>query len=122
MAIVPVGIIIAPINYFAENGLTYPHEYGSLDVFAVFLVALMDVLGRACRTCAVQEHTASTVALGKLNWKSMVNMSYTQYTMTYGAGWAATQIASQSPFLPRLALELCCPISHLYEFIFCQTS
>jgi len=63
VAIVPVGVVIAPINYFTENGLTYPLNYGPLDVFAVFLIALFDVLGRACRTCAVQEHTASTVAL-----------------------------------------------------------
>ena len=58
-----MGVVIAPINYFTENGLTYPLNYGPLDVFAVFLIALFDVLGRACRTCAVQEHTASTVAL-----------------------------------------------------------
>ena len=77
VVIVPVGVIVAPINYFSENGLTYPQTYGSLDVFAVFLIALMDVLGRACRTCAVQEHTASTVAL----------VSTLEIPFTYFWGW-----------------------------------
>lgn len=61
--IVPMGWVVAPINYLLVNGVSFPTRFQAQDVAALLLIAAFDLLGRACRTGAVQEHRASTVAL-----------------------------------------------------------